>query len=166
MPNSLKARLKKLVYQGILSQEDLDRIIVIPKGATTWKCCKMSLKETMKEIEGIKEFPLTNKEAIKILREELKSNRQNKEYLWQLDDACKMAIVALAMTMTEEEKNTIEKPKMGQGDKYDKWFCPICGNTLWTIWQDFDRPDRCSVCGQLINNESFGGVQDDRTNRA
>jgi hypothetical protein len=34
MPNSLKARLKKLKYQGVLSQEDLDRIIVVPKGAT------------------------------------------------------------------------------------------------------------------------------------
>lgn len=34
MPNSLRARLKKLKYQGVLSQEDIDRIIVIPKGTT------------------------------------------------------------------------------------------------------------------------------------
>lgn len=40
MPNSLKARLKKLVYQGILSQEDLDRIIVVPKGATNGDAIK------------------------------------------------------------------------------------------------------------------------------
>lgn len=122
----------------------------------------MTLKETMEQIEGIKEFPLTNKEAIKILKEELKSDRQNKECSWQLDDAYKMAIVALAITMTEEEKNIVENSKMGQGDKYDKWFCPICGNTLWTVWQDFDRPDRCSVCGQSIDNKPFGGVQNDK----
>ncbi len=122
----------------------------------------MTLKETMEEIEGIKDFSMTNKEAIQILKEELKLNRQNKGYSWQLDDAYKIAIVALAITMTEEEKNIIEKPKMGQGDEYDKWFCPICGNTLWTIWQDFDRPDRCNVCGQLIDNRPFGGVQDDK----
>lgn len=40
MPNSLKARLKKLVYQGILSQEDLDRIIVVPKDATNGDAIK------------------------------------------------------------------------------------------------------------------------------
>jgi len=40
MPNSLKARLKKLVYQGILSQEDLDRIIVVSKDATNGDAIK------------------------------------------------------------------------------------------------------------------------------
>lgn len=30
MPNSLKARLKKLKYQGVLSQEDIDRIVILP----------------------------------------------------------------------------------------------------------------------------------------
>ena len=34
MPNSLKSRLKKLKYQGLLSEKDLSRIIVIPNNAT------------------------------------------------------------------------------------------------------------------------------------
>ena len=34
MPNSLRARLNKLEYQGKLSKKDLDRIIVVPDGAT------------------------------------------------------------------------------------------------------------------------------------
>lgn len=34
MPNSLNARLKKLAFQKVISYEDLDRIFVIPKGAT------------------------------------------------------------------------------------------------------------------------------------
>jgi rubrerythrin len=118
----------------------------------------MTLKEIMEEIEGIKEFSLTNKEAIKILREENKLRKgEDGYYLWKEYDAYKMAIVALALTMTEEEKNTIEKPKWSGKDKYE-WFCPMCGNTLWTTGQDFDRPDRCSVCGQLIDNKPFGGV--------
>ena len=34
MPNSLKSRLHKLVYKGLLKEEDLERIIVIPPNAT------------------------------------------------------------------------------------------------------------------------------------
>ena len=34
MPNSLKSRLKKLEHQGLLSEKDLNRIIVIPNNAT------------------------------------------------------------------------------------------------------------------------------------
>ena len=30
MPNSLRARLKNLVYKGVLTQKDLDRIEIIP----------------------------------------------------------------------------------------------------------------------------------------
>lgn len=33
MPNSLKSRLKKLEHQGLLSEKDLNRIIVIPDRA-------------------------------------------------------------------------------------------------------------------------------------
>ena len=34
MSNSLNCRLKKLVNQGLLTEKDLDRIIIIPEGAT------------------------------------------------------------------------------------------------------------------------------------
>ena len=34
MPNSLRSRLNKLVYKGLLSEEDLKRIIIIPPNAT------------------------------------------------------------------------------------------------------------------------------------
>ena len=34
MPNSLKSRLKKLEHQGLLSEKDLSRIVVIPDNAT------------------------------------------------------------------------------------------------------------------------------------
>lgn len=30
MPNSLRARLKNLVHKGVLSQKDLDRIVIVP----------------------------------------------------------------------------------------------------------------------------------------
>jgi hypothetical protein len=30
MPNSLRSRLKNLVYKGVLSQKDLDRIVIVP----------------------------------------------------------------------------------------------------------------------------------------
>ena len=30
MPNSLRARLKNLVHKGILTQEDFDRIVIVP----------------------------------------------------------------------------------------------------------------------------------------
>ena len=33
MPNSLKSRLKKLEHQGLLSEKDLNRIVVIPDRA-------------------------------------------------------------------------------------------------------------------------------------
>ena len=36
MPNSLKARLKKLKYQGVLSQEDIDRIVILPPKIGHW----------------------------------------------------------------------------------------------------------------------------------
>lgn len=36
MPNSLKARLKKLKYQGVLSQEDIDRIVILPPKTGRW----------------------------------------------------------------------------------------------------------------------------------
>ena len=36
MPNSLKARLKKLKYQGLLSEEDLYRIVVLPPKTGHW----------------------------------------------------------------------------------------------------------------------------------
>ena len=34
MPNSLKSKLKKFVHNGLLKEEDLKRIIVIPPNAT------------------------------------------------------------------------------------------------------------------------------------
>lgn len=34
MPNSLRARLKKLVYKGVLTQKDLDRIVIVPVDGT------------------------------------------------------------------------------------------------------------------------------------
>lgn len=34
MPNSLKSKLKKFVHNGLLKEEDLKRIIVIPPSAT------------------------------------------------------------------------------------------------------------------------------------
>lgn len=33
MPNSLKSRLKKLEHQGLLSEKDLNRIVIIPDRA-------------------------------------------------------------------------------------------------------------------------------------
>ena len=36
MPNSLRARLKKLKYQGLLSEEDLYRIVVLPPKIGHW----------------------------------------------------------------------------------------------------------------------------------
>ena len=34
MPNSLKCRLKKLAKEGLLSEKDLNRIVIIPDNAT------------------------------------------------------------------------------------------------------------------------------------
>lgn len=34
MPNSLRARLKNLVHKGVLSQKDLDRIVIVPVDGT------------------------------------------------------------------------------------------------------------------------------------
>lgn len=34
MPNSLRSRLNKLVYKGLLEKDDLKRIIVLPVDAT------------------------------------------------------------------------------------------------------------------------------------
>lgn len=53
MPNSLKARLKKLVYQGLLSQEDLDRIIVVPKDATNGDAIKALFPDVKCENEEV-----------------------------------------------------------------------------------------------------------------
>ena len=53
MPNSLKARLKKLVYQGLLTQKDLDRIEIIPanKNEKALKAAKV-IKEYCKSFKG------------------------------------------------------------------------------------------------------------------
>lgn len=34
MPNSLRARLKNLVHKGVLTQKDLDRIVIVPVDGT------------------------------------------------------------------------------------------------------------------------------------
>ena len=34
MPNSLRARLKNLVHKGVLTQKDLDRIVIMPVDGT------------------------------------------------------------------------------------------------------------------------------------
>lgn len=40
MPNSLKSRLKKLEHQGLLSEKDLNRIVVVPNNATNGQVIK------------------------------------------------------------------------------------------------------------------------------
>lgn len=49
MPNSLKARLKKLKYQGVLSQEDIDRIVILPKTEKVIKNATMITNEEATE---------------------------------------------------------------------------------------------------------------------
>ena len=63
MPNSLKARLKKLKYQGVLSQEDIDRIVILPNAE------KVIKNETM----------MTNEEATKHLTAKLECLTRSNE---------------------------------------------------------------------------------------
>ena len=49
MPNSLKSRLKKLEHQGLLSEKDLNRIIVIPDNATNGDMIKALFPEAIIE---------------------------------------------------------------------------------------------------------------------
>ena len=46
MPNSLKSRLKKLEHQGLLSEKDLNRIIVIPDRAKNGEVIETMFPDT------------------------------------------------------------------------------------------------------------------------
>lgn len=71
MPNSLKARLKKLKYQGSLSEEDLDRIVVLPSEETYDKCVRLDdlleMIERLNSADG--NIPITSERIIKELYE-------------------------------------------------------------------------------------------------
>ena len=46
MPNSLKCRLKNLVRKGLLSEQDLERIVIIPIDATNGDVIKAVFPNT------------------------------------------------------------------------------------------------------------------------
>lgn len=69
MPNSLKARLKKLKYQGVLSQEDIDRIVILPNAE------KVTKNSTM----------MTNEEASKHLKAKLECLTRSKGFCGKCD---------------------------------------------------------------------------------
>ena len=46
MPNSLKSRLKKLEHQGLLSEKDLNRIVIIPDRAKNGEVIKTLFPDT------------------------------------------------------------------------------------------------------------------------
>ena len=46
MPNSLKSRLKKLEYQGLLSEKDLNRIVIIPYRANNGEVIEAMFPDT------------------------------------------------------------------------------------------------------------------------
>lgn len=62
MPNSLRARLKKLAYQGKLSKKDLDRIIVVPDGATNGEVNKGVLIPELSIPQYCSECPCYNRD--------------------------------------------------------------------------------------------------------
>ena len=70
MPNSLRARLKKLKYQGVLSQEDIDRIVILPKSE------KVINNSTM----------MTNEEATKHLTAKLECLMRSKGFCEKCDN--------------------------------------------------------------------------------
>ena len=72
MPNSLRARLKKLVYQGVLSEKDLDRIEIIPVDKPSYKAQIDYIGEIL--IEESK-WHITADEAIKEIRKYLVENQ-------------------------------------------------------------------------------------------
>lgn len=116
----------------------------------------MTIKEAMEEILRIKECSMTNKEAIQILKDEKKSNLEKtySHQVGQADYAYKMAIVSLAMTMTQKEKDTPENVIRGRRDNADHWCCPTCGNTLAISWEHPKLPDRCNICGQKLEDDA------------
>lgn len=59
MPNSLKCRLKKLVHKGLLSEKDLNRIIVVPYNATNGDMIK-ALFPNYYDIDLVEEYPSGN----------------------------------------------------------------------------------------------------------
>ena len=62
MPNSLKSRLKKLEHQGLLSEKDLNRIVVIPDNATNGDIIKtlFDVKEVRKYRTRVTVWTLLN----------------------------------------------------------------------------------------------------------
>ena len=88
MPNSLKARLKKLKYQGVLSQEDVDRIVILP------------ITETVnKDITYIEEW----------LKDKYALNSRDREVLTTAIQSMKSAIaLSNAIQDTVEELSHIE----------------------------------------------------------
>lgn len=55
MPNSLRSRLNKLVYKGLLNEKDLERIIIIPENATNGDVIK-AMFPNAKEIKKVNYF--------------------------------------------------------------------------------------------------------------
>ena len=56
MPNSLKSKLKKFVHNGLLKEEDLKRIIVIPPNATNGDVFKKAYPNTSIEYREANEL--------------------------------------------------------------------------------------------------------------
>lgn len=62
MPNSLKCRLKGLVHKGLLSEKDLNRIIIVPDNATNGDMMKTLFKNAIIEERdyGVIIFSISN----------------------------------------------------------------------------------------------------------
>ena len=66
MPNSLKSRLKKLEHQGLLSEKDLNRIVVIPNNATNGQVIKSMFsisKETFTNYSTVEVYGLDDEKT-------------------------------------------------------------------------------------------------------
>ena len=55
MPNSLRSKLKKFVHNGLLKEEDLKRIIVIPPNATNGEVLEKVFPMSQIIFDGLQE---------------------------------------------------------------------------------------------------------------
>lgn len=97
MPNSLKARLKKLKYQGVLSQEDIDRIVILPRSEKVIKNTTM----------------MTNEEALKHLTAKLECLTRSKGFREKCNsynsyEGCYECDLAYDQGTIEEQKESLK----------------------------------------------------------
>ena len=131
MPNSLRARLKNLVHKGILTQKDLDRIVIVPVDGTG---DLISRSEAIRIASGYCHWSNIPAELAKL--PPVTPQQEQKTVLYSGDGYADGYMVY----------DMAECPKCGyeyeEGDKdWGLSFCPNCGQSL--NWESEVQNETC-----------------------